>query len=61
MQEKHVHQAQVIYVVGKGLHQELIAIIMVAEHIMVAIEQFVIGGLLIIFAKILLLVVELGD
>ena len=52
---------QAISVAGKVLHQELIVIILMVAPTPAAIEQFVIGMLLIIFVKILLLGVELGD
>ena len=47
--------------VGKVLHQELIVIMKMVEHTMDVEEQYAIGMLLIIFVKILLLGVELGD
>ena len=58
---KHVTLAVQINVVGRVLHQELIVITLMVAPTPVAIEQYVIGMLLIIFVLILALGVELGD
>ena len=57
---KHVTLVVQINAAGKAKRQ-MIAIMKMLEHTMDVEEQYVIGMLLIIFVKILLLGVELGD
>ena len=58
---KHVTLAVQINAAGMGLHQEVIVIMLMVAPTLAALEQFVIGMLLIIFVKISQQAVELGD